>query len=97
MTDTSNWRERAGRILLDPADPDGEPLTTPLDRRWLWRIEQVIAINGGNDTMRQLAFDLKQYLNETCEHHWRLYAREKDIPSHTQCLWCCTVEWLEQS
>lgn len=92
-----DWRGRAGRLLLDPNDPDGDPIATPLDRRWLWRIEAAMFLGGGNHELRQLAADLKQYLNETCEHHWRLYAAEPDIPMHSQCLWCCDVVWFNEA
>lgn len=91
----NDWRERAGRILLDPNGPDGRPLTTPLDRRWLWKIETQLAVSGTNDTMRQLGRDLRQYLAETCEHHWsEACEAEAQIPAHRQCLWCSEVDWL---
>jgi hypothetical protein len=97
VIERTDWRERAGRLVLDPTDPDGEPIATPLDRRWLWRIEQILAVNGGNETVQQLSADLRQYLGQTCEHHWRIYAAEKDIPMHSQCLWCNCVEWCEDT
>jgi hypothetical protein len=101
---TGTWRGRAGRIILDPEDPQGNPLRTPVDRRWLWRIEDFLTISAVNDRQRQLASDLTQYLNETCEHHWLPYAqsRREDpdtgavdnvVPAHRQCLWCNAVEW----
>lgn len=92
-----DWRDRAPLSLLDPNDPDGEPCSTPMDRRWLWRLESFLAVSGTNDTLRQMGSDLRQYLNESCEHHWRHYATETDvswpIPAHKQCLWCSDVEW----
>lgn len=91
----NDWRERAGRILLDPNDPNGAPLATPLDRRWLWRIEGELAVSATTETLRQLGRDLHQYLAETCEHHWGAsHAAEPDIPAHRQCLWCSDVDWL---
>lgn len=84
------WRERAGSIVLDPNDPNGDPLSTPADRRWLWRIEGALAVSATNDTLRQLGMDLRHYLAETCEHHMRHYDGEDDL-SYSQCLWCSDV------
>jgi hypothetical protein len=85
------WRERAGRIVLDPRDPRGNPLTTPADRRWLWRIGNTLAGSAGTDELRQLAADLRGYLDETCEHHDLHYDGGEDYPPHDQCLWCGEV------
>ena len=98
MTDPwhNDWRERAGRVLLDPNGPDGRPLTTPLDRRWLWKIEGFLAVNATTDYQRQMQRDLHQYLAETCEHHWsEVRDGDDDIPAHRQCLWCSDVDWLD--
>ena len=103
--DGATWRNRAPRSVLDPLDPGGEPITTPADRRWLWRLEGDLAVSATNDTLRQLARDLSAYLHETCEHHWRDYeastwdhpdvAEGDVIPAHRQCLWCSDVDWLD--
>jgi len=85
------WRERAGRIVLDPLDAHGEPVATPADRRWLWRIEGLLAVSATNDEQRQLAADLYAYLAETCGHHLRHYDGDSEIPEHDQCMWCCEV------
>jgi hypothetical protein len=92
----NDWRERAGRIILDPTGPDGRPLTTPTDRRWLWRIETFLGVSGTTEDQRQLGRDLHQYLAETCEHHWSLPrgGEDGDVPRHRQCLWCSAVDWL---
>ena len=90
---TSDWRDRAPRSILDPFTPRGDLVTTPMDRRWLWRLEGTLAVCATNDTLRQLARDLSQYLCETCEHHWQAYEGDDDIPAHRQCLWCNDVEW----
>jgi hypothetical protein len=87
------WRERAGRVVLDPLDAHGVPVPTPTDRRWLWRIENTLAVSATNDTQRQLATDLRYYLSETCEHHLRHYDGDEEIPPHTRCLWCSEVEF----
>lgn len=103
----TTWRDRAGRIVLDPEGPHGEPLPTPTDRRWLWRIENELSVGATSDTQRQLAADLYRYLCETCEHHWHDYEasewRHPDtgevmdrIPAHRQCLWCSEVDWAEE-
>jgi hypothetical protein len=89
------WRERAGRIVLDPLGPHDEVMTTSMDRRWLWRIEGLLAVSATCDAQRQLTADLRAYLGETCEHHWRDYAGDDDIPAHRQCLWCNEVEWAD--
>ena len=101
---SDRWESRAPNSLLSLLGPDGEPVTAPLDRRWLWRIENNLAVSATNDTQRQLARDLSQYLHETCEHHWLPGARsqwtnpdtgrvEHEIEEHRQCLWCDLVEW----
>lgn len=102
MSDSQgSWRDRAGRSVLDPEDPHGEPLETPLDRRWLWRLENNLAVSGGTAVLRQLATDLRQYLNETCEHHWLNYDDTDGPPDDPrscpfrQCLWCCETEFKE--
>lgn len=92
-----SWRERAGRIILDPNDALGNPLDTPIDRRWLWRIEGLLAVAATNDALRQLAADLSAYLHETCGHHWRHYDGDEDIPAHDQCLWCNEVTFTSEA
>lgn len=97
MADPATWRDRAGRIVLDPFDRDGYVITTPLDRRWLWRIESYLAVSGTTDAQRQLAGDLRRYLNETCEHHRNERAADGYIAAHRQCLWCNDVEWASET
>jgi len=87
------WRDRAGRIVLDPEDHRGNPLPTPADRRWLWRIEGTLAVSATNDITRQLAADLYAYLAETCEHHMLHSEADEDFAALDQCLWCSTVEF----
>lgn len=89
------WRERAPRMILDPEDPNGSPLPTPADRRWLWRIESTLAVSATNDAQRQLAADLYAYLAETCEHHMRHYGGEETAFPHDQCLWCSEVVFTD--
>lgn len=96
MTAATNWRDRAPSMLLDTlTGPDGEPCFTTTDRRWLWRLEGFLAVSATNARQREMAADLRQYLNETCEHHWRNYeAKPGDaIGTHRQCLWCAETEW----
>ncbi|TDX84942.1 hypothetical protein [Amycolatopsis arida] len=95
MTWMGSWRERAGRIILDPHDPDGVPIDTPRDRRWLWRIEATLTTGATTDQQRLLARDLREYLRETCEHHWRPYSGDEHVSAHAQCLWCNQVRWLD--
>lgn len=88
-------------MLLDKERcSDGELDATTLDRRWLWRLEQFLAIYGTNPGQRRMGEDLRQYLNETCVHHWHSYAAEvgdldltPEIEAHRQCLYCHDVEW----
>jgi hypothetical protein len=89
----NTWRDRMPRGVLDPYGPHGEPIFTPTDRRMLWHLEGALTVAATNDTLRQLATDLRAYLNETCQHHWTDYDPETGIPAHRQCLWCCGVEW----
>lgn len=89
------WRDNAGRILLDPTGPAGEPIDTPLDRRWLWRIETFLAVSGTTEEQRRLGRDLSEYLHETCTHHWMNHDGDEVIAGHRQCLWCNDVDWQE--
>lgn len=91
MSDT--WRDRAPAMLRSESGPYDEPLATPMDRRWLWRIEMFLAVHGTNPSQHQMGRDLRQYLNETCEHAWRSYDGDDVIPAHRQCLWCNDVEF----
>jgi hypothetical protein len=83
-----SWRERAGLIVLDPNDPHGNPIPTPADRRWLWRIEGFLGVQATNDAQRQLAADLRAYLSETCGHHMTHHEGDETFAGHSQCLWC---------
>lgn len=94
-----NWRDNAGRVLLDPNDAHGVPLTTPLDRRWLWKLEGFLAVSATTADQRAMQTDLRDYLRETCEHHWTDYPNEgpdDPIASHRSCLWCSDIEWTDQ-
>lgn len=90
-----SWRHRApASVLEDDLCARGEPDPTSQDRRrWLWRLENYLAISGTTDGHRQMGRDLHQYLNETCEHHWHAWDGDEDIDSHRQCSWCSVVEW----
>lgn len=89
----TTWRERAGRIILDPFNAHDELIMTPTDRRWLWKVESTLTVTATSDTQRQLARDLAAYLAETCEHHWRYHEACEEIPAHRQCMWCAAFEW----
>lgn len=86
------WRARATRGLTDPYGPDGRPITTPADRRWLWHIAGWLTVAAASAPLRQLATDLSSYLAQTCEHHWLYSPAEDGIPPHRQCLWCHETE-----
>lgn len=92
----TTWRDRAPASLTSAYDADGEPCPTPLDRRWLWRLEHIIALDArGGSRLHQVGRDLEQYLRETCEHHWRGHRAEADLPARRQCAWCHVVEWVD--
>jgi hypothetical protein len=86
--EAQTWRDQAGRIVLDLGDPRGQPIETPADRRWLWRIASQLTVTGISGELWQLAGDLHGYLAETCEHHWLSYDSDEYLPAHRQCLWC---------
>jgi hypothetical protein len=91
-----DWRDRAPAMLLTAAGPNGEPCDTPADRRWLWRLENMLAVTAPmGSALDDLRRDLRQYLNETCDHHWQEYDGEPGTPigAHRQCLWCNDTEW----
>jgi hypothetical protein len=92
---SARWQDQAPAMLKSMDGPDGEPIPTPFDRRWLWRLETFLAVSGTTDIHRVMARDLRQYLNETCEHVWRDWAGDDVIAAHRQCLWCNDVEWAE--
>jgi hypothetical protein len=50
-----SWRERAGRIILDPFDAHGVPVAAPADRRRLWRIESTLAVSATSDEQQHSA------------------------------------------
>lgn len=91
------WQDRAPAMLVDPNGPDGARCPTPTDRRWLWRIEQFLAINGRGDLQHELQRDLAEYLNETCEHYWLDYEADSVEDAHRQCVWCHRVEWTAET
>lgn len=90
MTSPTHWTERAPRPLRTAYDPDGQPHETSLDRRWLWRLENTLAVNN-TGTLSTLLADLRQYLDESCEHHWREFEADDEFEAFSQCLWCCLV------
>ncbi|SDP61090.1 hypothetical protein SAMN04487905_10644 [Actinopolyspora xinjiangensis] len=90
------WRDWAGRSITDPTDPNGRPIETPTDRRWLWRIETDLAVSATTDSQRRLAHLLREYLDETCEHHYLDYDADEAWDAHRQCLWCNHIEEGEQ-
>jgi len=94
VTATGHGLERASAMLHDEGrcSRGGSDATT-LDRRWLWRLESFLAVSGTNRDQHQMGSDLRQYLNESCAHHWHNYAADDDIEAHRQCLYCHDVEW----
>ena len=93
----TDWRGYFPRGVQDPSGPDGEPITTPTDRRLLWFLESELAIFGTTDHHRDLTAALRSYLNETCVHHWpRTFQGDETVPAHRQCLWCNHVDWLTE-
>lgn len=93
----SHWSARAPMSILDEGlNAHGKPDPTSLDRRWLWRLESFLAINGTNPRHHAMAADLREYLYETCEHRWLEYEAEADIPAHGQCQWCNDVQWHDE-
>ncbi len=90
MSVPTHWTQRAPRPLRTAYDPDGQPHGTSLDRRWLWRLENTLAVNN-TGTLTPLLADLRQYLDESCEHHWREFEGDDEFETFYQCLWCCLV------
>lgn len=91
---SGHWKDRAPNPLQSDLDRHGVPHGTSLDRRWLWRLEGSLAVLATTDYLRQLQRDLSQYLHETCEHHYGVYAGDEVLAAHSQCLWCDHVVWL---
>jgi hypothetical protein len=91
----ADWRSYFPRGVRDPLGPDGEPITTPTDRRLLWHIEGALSVLATSDHIRELQNALVAYLHETCQHEWRAtWCGDDAFPPHRQCLWCCHVDWL---
>lgn len=99
MADT--WRDHFPRSVLDPFCPSGHVVAESIERRMLWHLEGVLAVSATNDTLRLIARNLRDFLDETCQHHWHEYApdpaNENDVEAHRQCMWCNRVEWLDDS
>lgn len=89
----SHWSTRAPASVLEyDLCAEGGTDPTSQDRRWLWRLENFIAVYGTNEGQHSMGRDLRQYLHETCEHHWHGFEAEAGIPAGRQCTWCSVVE-----
>lgn len=94
---SGHWRHRAPASVLEfDLCAQGDPDPTTQDRRWLWRLESFLAVYGTNDTLRGMGADLKQYLDETCEHHWHHDEVEgpERMEAFRQCSWCYDTEFF---
>ena len=83
-----SWRGSMPRGVLDPYDSQDQPVFTPTDRRLLWHLENALAVAATSDGLRQLAVGLREYLTETCEHHWMHLPADDCCPAMRQCIWC---------
>lgn len=93
-TERRDWRQNVPASITSLVGPRGEPCLTPVDRRWLWHLENSLSVVATTEYQREILHDLRQYLHETCEHHWgRDWPGDEDIAAHRQCLWCNEVEW----
>lgn len=93
-----NWYDRAPAMLRDFAGPDGEDCPTPMDRRWLWRLESFLAVCGTTNYHRQMGHDLRVYLHQSCQHQWRIDEPDswwEGSPRMRQCLWCNHVDEID--
>lgn len=97
-----DWRDGAPKMLTSITGPRDEPILTPVDRRWLWHLEAALSLSAPTgSTLHEVTDKLRNYLHETCEHHWLDYAtcceppNEDCSPPHRQCLWCNEVEWAD--
>ena len=98
QVERDDWRLRAPAMLRDLEGPHGEPLATHFDRRWLWRLQTFLVVNGTTHAHRQMAWDLKNYLNVTCEHEWGDPFDYFDRGEFMwQCLWCSNVRTEDPS
>lgn len=89
----ADWVDRAPAYLRSHGRwHDGTLLNASVDRMWLWRIEAFLAVNATNDMQRQMAADLRQYLNQSCHHDWR-DMEDYDDNQCRQCVWCNWTEW----
>lgn len=99
----TRWQNRAPESLQDKSagvDAHGNPDPTSTDRRWLWRLENTLAVNAPmGSTLDRLRGDLTEYLRETCDHQWDdpngyHYVPPEDpaTPKIRQCRWCSHVE-----
>lgn len=99
MTDTTkrHWRDHAPAMLRDSfSGPNSEPCFTTMDRRWLWHLELTMSTRATTELQREILADLRQYLHETCMHHFGDdWLGDEVIAAHRQCLWCNHVVWLD--
>jgi hypothetical protein len=77
-------------------DLDGLPIVTSTDHRMLWHMRDYMLGATLTPYLQDLYRFLCDYLNATCQHHWREYwpTAEDYLPPHRQCLWCNGIEDL---
>ncbi len=94
----TTWQDRASQMLRDTlSGPDGEPCFVTTDRRWLWRLENILAVDAAvGSRLFQVQRDLTEYLRETCDHHWREWSGDDQIAAPRQCLFCNHVIWADE-
>lgn len=84
------------RGVFDKYGPHGEVIETPTDHRLLWHLENRLALAPQKPQVQEMHALLLAYLQGNCQHHWREHeAEEGYCDAHRQCLWCNSVEWLE--
>ena len=89
-----NWIDRAPAFLRALEGPRGEECTTTIDRRWLWRLAAALSFTAGDS---QLVHDLRTYLHQSCDHHWRYdEADDCPCPALRQCVWCTWVDLIDE-
>lgn len=77
--------------VMDPLCPSEHVIAESTDRRILWHTENQLAVSATTDYLRDVQWNLKRYLVQTCRHHW------DDIgdgdQAGRQCMWCFLTEF----
>jgi hypothetical protein len=80
------------RGVMDPLCPSEHVISESTDRRILWHLESQLAVSATTNYLRDMQWNLKRYLVQTCAHHWHSWEDDEVYGAGRQCLWCHSTE-----